>query len=79
MLQQSCDRCTKAQNTTQNVRSLPPKEMVPTLGLREGPQEDMQVNKQRKNKQEGHQSNKQRKGVREQHKEDRAEFISKGR
>lgn len=39
----------------------------------------MQVNKQRKNKQEGHQSNKQRKGVREQHKEDRAEFISKGR
>lgn len=44
------------------------KEMVPTLGLREAPQEDMcRVNKQRKNKQEGHQSNKQRKGVREQH------------
>lgn len=40
MLQQSCDRCTKAQNNTQNVRSLPPKEMAPTLGLREGPQEE---------------------------------------
>lgn len=41
--------------------------MVPTLSLRQGPQEDVQVNKQRKNEQEGHQGNKQRKGIREQH------------
>lgn len=78
MLQQSCDRRTKAQNT-QNIESLPPKETVPTLSLREGPQEDTQVNKKRKNNQEGHQSSKQRKGIREQRKEETAEFISKGR
>lgn len=52
---------------------------VPTLSLRERPQEDMQVNKKRKNNQEGHQSSKQRKGIREPRKEETAEFISKGR
>ena len=53
MLQQSCDRCTKAQNNTQNARSLPPKEMVPTLSLRQGPQEDVQVNKQGRTSRKG--------------------------
>lgn len=47
MLQQSCDDFFKLQNNTQNVRSLPPKrDGASRTGLREGPQEDMQVNKQ---------------------------------